>query len=264
MPAPRADNAEGDGWDEGGERWIDDLPPNHLMTHLPKSHQCDACLQAKLCEAPRRRRGNQREGLREARDKEKPEKHLEWIAVDFVIASDLVGQTGHKVALVMVDRFSGLIGVHPCETRSAEETENGLRHFCGVRAPGIVEVASDRELGILKAVKDLGFVADPAPPNMKVKNSIAESAIRTLKCSVSALLLHAGMKFDLWPLAVRYFEFSYNINTMSRTILDPPVTCFEAAHGYPYEGYMVPFGALVWFRGTGEEVLNQRVRLLST
>ena len=133
MPAPRADNAEGDGWDEGGERWIDDLPPNHLMTHLPKSHQCDACLQAKLCEAPRRRRGNQREGLREARDKEKPEKHLEWIAVDFAIASDLVGQTGHKVALVMVDRFSGLIGVHPCETRSAEETENGLRHFCGVK-----------------------------------------------------------------------------------------------------------------------------------
>ena len=59
------------------------------------------------------------------------------------------------------------------------------------------------------------------------------------------------MTSDLWPLAVKYFEFNYNINTMSRITLDPPITCFEAAHGYPYEGYMIPFGALVWFHDTG-------------
>ena len=64
-----------------------------------------------------------------------------------------------------------------------------------------------------KAIKVLGFVADPSPPNMKVKNVVAESAIRTVKGSASALLLHAGMKPDLWPLAVKYLEFSYNINT---------------------------------------------------
>ena len=38
---------------------------------------------------------------------------------------------------------------------------------------------------------------------------------------------------------------------MSRIALDPPVTCFESAHGYPYEGFMIPFGALVWCRDTG-------------
>ena len=86
---------------------------------------------------------------------------------------------------------------------------------------------------------------------MKIKNPVAEAAIRTLKGSCSSLMLHAGMSFDMWPLAVKYFEFSYNVNTMSRTVLDPPVTCFEALHGYPYEGYMIPFGALVWFRDTG-------------
>ena len=146
--------------------------------------------------------------MREAREAEDPKGHLERISVDFVIASDLVGQNGDKVALVMVDKFSGMIGIHPCEDRSTEEVEKALRHFCGTRAPGIVEVSSDRERGILKAVSNLGFVADPSPPNMVVKNPLAEAAIRTIKGSCASLLLHAGIDPDMWPLAVKYFEFS--------------------------------------------------------
>ena len=214
------------------------------MTHLPKSRNCDTCLRAKLYEAPHRRRGNQREALQEARSKEDPTAHLERIAVDFIIASDLVGQTGDKYALVIIDKFSGMIGVHPCDERSTEEVENALRHFCGTNAAGIIEVASDREKGILKAVGNLGFVADSSPPNMKIKNPLAEAAIRTVKGSCASLLVHAGFSADFWPLAAKYFEFSYNINTMSTVALDPPVTCFEAAHGYSYEGYMIPFGCL--------------------
>ena len=253
VSAPRASSKGGEeGDDRGdGERWIDELPPNHLMTHLPKSRLCDTCLQAKLYESPHRRRENQRAVLKEARGKEDPKEHLEKIAVDFAIASDLVGQTGDKAALVLVDKFSGLLGIYPCEDRSTEECMKGLQHFCGTTAPGVVEVASDREGGILKAVKSLGFVADPAAPNMKIKNAVAEAAIRTVKGSASALLLHAGFQPDLWPLAVKYLEFSYNINTMSKTPLEPPVTCYEAAHGYPYEGYMIPFGALVWYKESG-------------
>ena len=253
VSAPRASSKGGEeGDDRGdGERWIDELPPNHLMTHLPKSRLCDTCLQAKLYESPHRRRENQRAVLKEARGKEDPKEHLEKIAVDFAIASDLVGQTGDKAALVLVDKFSGLLGIYPCEDRSTEECMKGLQHFCGTKAPGVVEVASDREGGILKAVKSLGFVADPAAPNMKIKNAVAEAAIRTVKGSASALLLHAGFQPDLWPLAVKYLEFSYNINTMSKTPLEPPVTCYEAAHGYPYEGYMIPFGALVWYKESG-------------
>ena len=221
------------------------------MTHLPKSNQCDTCLRAKLYEAPHRRRENQRDVLKDARSREDPKGPMERVAVDFVIAQDLVSQTGEKVALVSVDKYSGMIGVHPCEDRSSEEVEKAMRHFFGTKAIETVEVSSDREKGILKAVENLGFVADPSPPNMKIKNPVAEAAIRTLKGSCSSLMLHAGMSFDMWPLAVKYFEFSYNVNTMSRTVLDPPVTCFEALHGYPYEGYMIPFGALVWFRDTG-------------
>ena len=91
-----------------------------------------------MYESPHRRRENQREARREAREKEDPEQHLERIAIDFIIASDLVGQTGDKYALVIVDRLSGLFGVHPCEERSAEEAELALRHFCGTVAPSML------------------------------------------------------------------------------------------------------------------------------
>ena len=259
--AVRAHSADGREEEEGradDEIWVENLPPNHLLTHLPKSHLCDTCRQAKLHEAPHRRRGNQREVLRLAREAEDPTAPLERIAVDFVIARDLVGQTGDKVALVLVDRFSGLIGVFPSDERSGEEAMKGLQHFCGTKAPGIVEVSSDRERGILRAVEDLGFVSDPSPPNMDIKNPYAESAIRTLKGSASSLLLHAGMDPDLWPLAVKYFEFAHSVNTISHASIDPPVTCFEAFHGYPYEGYLIPFGSLVWFREPGGKSFEPR------
>ena len=111
--------------------WVDELKPNHLMTHLPKSRSCDTCLQAKLYENPHRRRENQRETLQKARDKEEPSEHMERISADFIVASDSIGIGGQSDALVLVDRFSGLIGVHPCNSRSADDAEEGLRHFCG-------------------------------------------------------------------------------------------------------------------------------------
>ncbi|CAL1128425.1 unnamed protein product [Cladocopium goreaui] len=144
VSAPRAGGEEGD---EEDEVWVDGLPPNHLMTHLPKSNQCDTCLRAKLYEAPLRRRENQRDVLKDARSREDPKGPMERVAVDFVIAQDLVSQTGEKVALVSVDKYSGMIGVHPCEDRSSEEVEKAMRHFFGTKAIETVEVGDDRGMG---------------------------------------------------------------------------------------------------------------------
>ena len=221
------------------------------MSHLPKSRKCDTCLQAKLYEAPHRRRENQREGLRDARDREEAEAFLDRISVDHLFATNQTGDAGERVALVVVDRFSGLLGIFPDEVKSAEAVEDALRHFCGSKAPGIVGVASDRAPEIRKAVRELGFRLEPFVPNVEVHNPIAEAAIRTVKGCASSLLLHAGMDYTCWPLAVKYMEFGYNVTATSRTKHDPPITCFECAHGYAYEGFMIPFGALVWFKQNG-------------
>ena len=66
---------------------------------------------------------SKRKSLQEARDKEEPEKHLERISADFIVCSDTIGIHGEKVALVVVDRFSGMTGIYPSSDRSSEEAE---------------------------------------------------------------------------------------------------------------------------------------------
>ena len=45
-----------------------------------------------------------------------------------------------------------------------------LRRFVGKKRPGVVQVASDRAPEIRKAVRDLGFASEPAPPYQKIHN----------------------------------------------------------------------------------------------
>ena len=228
------------------DEWVDDLPPNHFMTHLPKSKKCDTCLQAKLQVAPHRRRQNQRSSLQEARDVEEPNEHLERISVDHVFSNDRIGHKGESLALIITDRYSGLLGVFPDVDREAESVEDAIRFYCGRYAPKMVtSVASDRAPEIKKAVKDLGFVHEPSTPGDKIHNPYAESTIKIVRNAAASLLLHSGLALEYWPLAHNYFEFAYNVTASAR--VDPSITPFEAAMGYPYEGWMIPFGALVWY-----------------
>ena len=123
--------------------------------------------------------------------------------------------------------------------------------FLWFKNPGIVGVASDRAPEIRKAVRELGFRFGPFVPNVKVQNPIAEAALRTVKGCASSLVLHAGMDYTWWPVTVKYMECGYIVTMTSRTKHDPPITCFECAHGYAYEGFMIPFRALVWYKQSG-------------
>ena len=69
--APEAPTADEDG------DWVDDLPPMHFLTHIPKSQKCNVCLRAKLLSAPHRRRQNQSEHLQNCRRAELPEGPME-------------------------------------------------------------------------------------------------------------------------------------------------------------------------------------------
>ena len=60
--------------DENSDKeWVDELEPNHFLTHYPKSRKCNICLQAKLTGHYHRRHPNQRQTLQDARNIEEPE-----------------------------------------------------------------------------------------------------------------------------------------------------------------------------------------------
>ena len=238
----------GDGGSEEEDVWTEDaVDASHCLTHLPKSRKCPICLQAKLYEAPHRRRANERAHLRDIRDIEEPTAPLERIACDHVISRTSIGIGGETCSLVVVDRFSKLVGVMPCKSKHTDEVEAVLRRFCGHRS-GIVSVASDRAPEILSAIKRLGFTDDPAEPRSKLHNPYAESFIRTLTGMTAAILLQAGLSHDYWPLAHKYIEWAYPITTFWDGGEGGPLTFYEWHHGYAYEGYKVPFGALVWIK----------------
>ena len=233
--------------EEDEEEWVDDISTDHLLTHLPKSRLCETCVQCKLYKYPSRRAANQREVLQDARKAEEPKGFLERVAIDHIEAGRDVGFGKEQYSLCMVDKFSGLVGLHTSETKSADDVEEGLRKFCGKLKPGIVSVASDRAPAILAAIKNLGFIADPAEPRSKIHNALAESTIRTAKGITACALLHSGMKTEYWPLVHEYLEYAMNITDHPNSSHSPK-TPFEVAHGYPYEGIIAPFGCLMWYK----------------
>ena len=232
------------------EREEEGLGKYHLMTHLPKSLSCDTCKQAKLHESHHRRHENMNVRIREARAAERPTKYLEKVSIDHIVTRDEVGNRGEQYTLVMVDQFTGLVSLYPSRTKSAEEIEDALRRWVGKRRPGVVQVASDRAPEFRKALDNLGFAKEPAAPNQRLHNSIAESMVRTIKGMTTSILLHSGIEPQYWPLAQKYLEWAFNISTPAVGDWgdDEPPSRYEAAMGYAVDFYMIPFGAMVWYK----------------
>jgi hypothetical protein len=67
-----------------------------------------------------------------------------------------------------------------------------------------------------------------------------------LKGISASILLQSGLSHEFWPLAHRYIECAYPITKVSTA--DPEITCYEAHHGYAYEGVKAPFGCLVYIK----------------
>ena len=205
------------------------------MTHLPKSRTCDTCKRAKLYEAPHRRHEHMNARLREARRIEAPTSYLEKISVDHIVTRDEVGHKGEGYTIVIVDQFTGLTSMVPVNTKHSDEVEMALRRFVGKKRPGVVQVASDRAPEIRKAVRDLGFASEPAPPYQKIHNPLAEPMVRTIKGMTASILLHSGLDLQYWPLAQKYLEWAYNITTTASGVDDEDEwkpTKYEKAMGY--------------------------------
>ena len=230
---------------------VEGVPCHHLMTHLPKSRSCDTCKRAKLYEQPHRRAENQSKNMKEARMVEAPTFFLEKLSVDHIIVRDEIGHKGETCTFVMVDVFSGFTSMVPCEHKTAEEVEMAFRRFCGKKRPGIVQVVSDRAPEIKSALRNLGFASEPAAPYQKIKNALAESTIRTITGMTSSILIHSGIELQYWPLAQKYLEWAYNITAPARGIetdSEENLSRYEKAMGYSIDCFMVPFGALVWYK----------------
>ena len=111
LAAPVAgEEAEGDPEGSGLEEWADALDQKHFLTHLPKSRNCQVCLQAKLQVRPHRRLAHHAEGIQIAQAVEAPTAFPQKIAIDHLFAPDEeTGTNGETVSLVCTDLYSGAV-----------------------------------------------------------------------------------------------------------------------------------------------------------
>eukprot|EP00435_Cladocopium_sp_Y103_P071759 s497_g38.t1 len=247
------------------------VPVDHLLTHLPSHPNCDVCREAKLRAKAHRRFPNQNSSIREARIIEAPTKFLQRVCVDHLESAELSFR-GEQYALVCVDQFTGAFMAYPSKSKSQSAVELALRHFIGDHGKPIV--VSDRYPSILAAIKAIGCVPDPTPPNADVKNPLAESSINIIRQGTRALLLQAGLDVQHWPRAMLCFCYQYDLNTppsnhegslrhqahqhaheLPPGVEGPEVpfpqvdSKLHLALGYQPEPRLLPFGCFVWYLG---------------
>ena len=95
------------------------------MTHKAKNPYCEACIRAKMMEAPSYKHSYVKTAQ-------------EWgqrLTADHItsLKDKMLGITGDRDALTIKDEYSGLKNMYPTKTKDAEDTIDAIRKFAGDR-----------------------------------------------------------------------------------------------------------------------------------
>ena len=126
----------------------------HLMNHKPKNPYCEACVRAKMTQAPSYKHSYVRKATECGQE----------VTADHVTSQkdNMLGITGDRDALTIKDEYSGLKNMYPTKTKNAEDTQFAIREFAGDRT--IRNLYSDKSGEISKALRELGIMPKNSVP----------------------------------------------------------------------------------------------------
>ena len=177
-----------------------------------------------------------------------------------ILGADLTkGAGGEQACLVCFDEFSGCIGAYSMTSRDTDSNILCLQKFAGTRASprSSCLVKTDCAQELTKAVEHLGWLSEPGIENDPYHNAKLESLIRRIKEGTRAIHLKSGLPHAFWPRSIEYFVVAHAIThpcpvrpneTPESKALKEGKTCYEVASGSVFDGYRIPFGALVWYK----------------
>ena len=231
----------------------------HLILHDKKNPQCEACQRGRMLK-------RYTHSVRPYEEDEiKVETFGDLIEADHMFPSTTsLGLAGEKAALVIRDRYSGVVAVYPMSSRAEENNYEALKHFAGLRLNGVTTVnfRSDAATELQAAAGRLCWNTSSSLPDTFPHNAHVEREIRTIKELSRPSHLQAGFHRRLWTVTVKYVS-------QARTFWSPaPVyakerdtepgnaklgkTRWEVMTGSKFPGPKYPLGALVFYRAKND------------
>ena len=107
------------------------------------------------------------------------------------------------------------------------------------RKPKVIFTDNSLEFG--KSCEDLSWNHCTSTPHRSETNAIAERAVRRVKEGTSAVLLQSGLDEKWWADSMECYCYLRNI----QDLLSDGKTPYERGFGIPFNGPVIPFGALI-------------------
>ena len=157
-----------------------------------------------------------------------------------VLSEGCESRNNHRYAVVVQDLATQWIQSYPRKTKTSQETEQSLQKFLEpTRKPKVIHTDNSLEFG--KVCEDSSWNQCTSTPHRSETNGIAERAVRRVKEGTSAVLLQSGLNEKWWVDSMECYCCLRNI----QNLLADRKTPYERRFGIPFNGPVIPFGAMV-------------------
>ena len=149
--------------------------------------------------------------------------------------------TDHGYAVLVRDLATQWLQSYPSKTKSFQVTEMSLRRMPeATDKPKVIHTHNSLEFG--KACEEFSGINVHPRLTRSETNVIAERAVHRVKEGTSAVLLQSGLDENWWADSMECYTYLRNV----QDLLSEGKTPYERRFGEPFEGPVVPFGAMVY------------------
>ena len=200
--------------------WIAFASSHSIFTHFPKDRNCDICLRTKITRASCRKRT----GTVVPR----VDILVTWQLRITKFSVKAVNRNNHRHAVVVQDLATQWIQSHPCKTKTSQETQKRLQKFLELtRKPKVIYTDNWWRIILESLYVNTAQIGNP----WVCEEGSAQNQGRDI----------CGLDEKWWADSMDCYCYLRSI----QDLLSDGKTPYERRFGVPFNGPVIPFGAMV-------------------
>ena len=204
-----------------------------VYMHFPKNPNCDFCLKTKITRSSC--------GRRAGTVVPRAEHFGDMMTADHkVLSEESESRNNYRYAVVVQDLATQWIQSYPCKTTTSQKTQkNPMKFLEPTRKPNVIYTDNPLEFG--KSCEELSWNHCTSTPHRSETHGIADREVRRVNEGTSAVLLQSRLGNEWWADSMECYCYLRNI----QDLLSDGKTPYERRFGMPFNGPVIPFGAMV-------------------